>query len=257
MVNLLHYSLRERQHILVRKLADCIESQWREHFSLSPYPIPKDLGYVEGGLEGEKLIIENHCYQTLQFRKLHLELARVGDRVDILHCVMFPRVNYHLPVFGTDIVASEKGVSAAIADLSPMTRDRSLSQRYRQGLKNLPRANFSQPRVLPEWAHIFSEFCLFVRPVNEEEEAVFLERVNLFLSLHCQIAKESLPLANSEAIAENLEGQNYYCRQQRQNDKTRRVLERSFGESWADRYMTTMLFDSPQINSKFKIQNSK
>ena len=75
MVNLLHYSLRERQHILVRRLADCIESQWREHFSLSPYPIPKDLGYVEGGLEGEKLIIENHCYQTLQFRKLHLELA--------------------------------------------------------------------------------------------------------------------------------------------------------------------------------------
>ena len=246
MVNLLHYSLRERQHILVRKLADCIESQWREHFSLSPYPIPKDLGYVEGGLEGEKIIIENHCYQTLQFRKLHLELARVGDRVDILHCVMFPRTNYPLPVFGTDLVGSVKGVSAAIADLSPMTSDRSLSQAYRQDLGSLPEATFSQPRVLPEWAHIFSEFCLFVRPVSEEEEAAFLERVNHFLSLHCQIAKESLPLANSEAIADIFDGQTYYCHQQRQNDKTRRVLERSFGKSWADRYMNTMLFDAPQ-----------
>ncbi len=250
MVNLLHYSLRERQNILVRKLADCIESQWREHFSLSPYPIPEDLGYVEGGLEAEKIAIENRCYQTLQFRKLHLELARVGDRVDILHCVMFPRVNYPLPVFGTDIVGSEKGISAAIADLSPMTRDRSLSEVYRRGLASLPDVTFSQPRVLPEWAHIFSEFCLFVRPVGEEEEAAFLERVNRFLSLHCQIAKESLPLSNSEAIAEILEGQNYYCRQQRQNDKTRRVLERSFGESWADRYMNTMLFDSPQMGNR-------
>ncbi|MEM9538117.1 MAG: phycocyanobilin:ferredoxin oxidoreductase [Cyanobacteria bacterium P01_E01_bin.42] len=245
MVNLLHYSLRESQHILVCKLADCIESQWREHFSLSPYPIPKDLGYVEGGLEGERIVIENHCYQTPQFRKLHLELARVGDRVDILHCVMFPRVNYPLPIFGTDIVGSKKGISAAISDLSPMTRDRALSPAYCQGLEKISNADFSQPRVLPEWAHIFSEFCLFVRPVNEAEETAFLERVNRFLSLHCQIAKESIPLDNPDAIAEVLEGQNYYCQQQRQNDKTRRILEQSFGTSWADRYMNTMLFDSP------------
>jgi phycocyanobilin:ferredoxin oxidoreductase len=39
-------------------------------------------------------------------------------------------------------------------------------------------------------------------------------------------------------------GQQYYCEKQQQNDKTRRVLEKSFGSEWADRYMTTMLFDS-------------
>ena len=38
-------------------------------------------------------------------------------------------------------------------------------------------------------------------------------------------------------------GQIYYCDKQRQNDKTRRVLEKSFGEEWTDRYMKTMLFD--------------
>ncbi|HEY9647192.1 MAG TPA: phycocyanobilin:ferredoxin oxidoreductase, partial [Chroococcidiopsis sp.] len=27
------------------------------------------------------------------------------------------------------------------------------------------------------------------------------------------------------------------------NDKTRRVLEKSFGPEWTERYMTTMLFD--------------
>ncbi|MGK7928081.1 MAG: phycocyanobilin:ferredoxin oxidoreductase [Spirulina sp.] len=249
MIQTLNVSLRERQYLLVRKLADCIESRWREYLTLSPYSIPEDLGYVEGVLEGEKIVIENHCYQTPQFRKLHLELARVGDRVDILHCVMFPRVNYALPLFGTDIVGSEKGVSAAIADLSPVSRDRSLSEAYRQKLTGLPNAQFSQPRELPPWGHIFSEFCLFVRPIGEEEEKAFLERVDRFLSLHCQIAKESLPLSNSEAIAEILEGQNYYCHQQRKNDKTRRILENSFGESWADRYMTTMLFDSPQMGN--------
>ncbi len=62
--------------------------------------MPAHLGYVEGRLEGEKLTIENRCYQTPQFRKLHLELAKVGTTLDILHCVMFPRPEYALPMFG-------------------------------------------------------------------------------------------------------------------------------------------------------------
>jgi len=34
-----------------------------------------------------------------------------------------------------------------------------------------------------------------------------------------------------------------YCEKQQQNDKTRRVLEKSFGTEWTERYMTTKLFD--------------
>ena len=91
MVTIVKSSLRERQHVLICQLANFIEAQWQRHLELSPYEIPENLGYIEGNFEGEKLIIENRCYQTTQFRKLHLELARVGDRLDILHCVMFPQ----------------------------------------------------------------------------------------------------------------------------------------------------------------------
>ena len=245
MVATIPSSLREHQHILIRKLANFIEEIWEDNLNLSPYSIPEDLGYVEGNLEGEKLIIENHCYQTPQFRKLHLELARVGDRLDILHCVMFPRTNYPLPIFGVDLVGNQKGISAAIVDLSPVTENRFLPQNYRSILKNLPTLEFSQPRDLPAWGHIFSEFCLFIRPVNAEEERLFLQRVRQFLSLHCQIAIATLPVASGFERAELLSGQRYYCTQQQQNDKTRKVLEKSLGKSWTDRYMNTMLFDSP------------
>ena len=84
-------SLREKQHPLIQQLANTIEEVWHEYLQLSPYQLPDDLGYVEGRLEGEKLVIENRCYQTVHFRKMHLELARVGNILDILHCVMFPR----------------------------------------------------------------------------------------------------------------------------------------------------------------------
>ncbi|MGK7948532.1 MAG: phycocyanobilin:ferredoxin oxidoreductase [Xenococcaceae cyanobacterium] len=245
MVATIQFSLREHQHILICQLANFIEEIWECNLSLSLYNIPEDLGYVEGNLEGEKLIIENRCYQTPQFRKLHLELARVGDRLDILHCVMFPRPNYPLPIFGVDLVGSHKGISAAIVDLSPVTGDRFLPQNYRSILKNLPTLEFSQPRDLPAWGNIFSEFCLFIRPVNGEEEGLFLQRVRQFLTLHCQIAIATLPVVSSGDRAELLAGQRYYCTQQQQNDKTRRVLEKSLGKSWTDRYMNTMLFDSP------------
>jgi phycocyanobilin:ferredoxin oxidoreductase len=238
-------SLRNRQHSLIRQLADCIETVWCQYLELSPYSVPKDLGYIEGNLEGERLLIENHCYQAPQFRKLHLELAQVSNGLDILHCVMFPNPDYALPIFGADLVGRGSGsISAAIADLSPVSSDRTLPQHYQQALSLLSKVEFSQPRALPDWGDIFSKFCLFVHPANEREEAMFLDRVREFLTLHCQIAVTEMPLTSHLDVMKVLAGQRYYCMKQQQNDKTRRVLEKSFGSEWTDRYMNTMLFDA-------------
>ena len=240
-------SLRSQQHPLIRQLADCIEAVWHRHLELQPYPMPADLGYVEGKLEGEKLTIENRCYQSPQFRKMHLELARVGTTLDILHCVMFPRPEYALPMFGCDLVGGRGQISAAIADLSPLSADRSLPASYAHALKALPPLNFSSRRELPAWGDIFSEFCIFIRPTNPEEEAMFLGRVQAFLEIHCQQAIAARPVP-AEQQAQIMDSQRYYCTKQRQNDKTRRVLEKAFGSDWAEHYMTTVLFDLPETS---------
>ncbi|AKG22015.1 phycocyanobilin:ferredoxin oxidoreductase [Calothrix sp. 336/3] len=244
MLKSMEASLRSRQHPLIHRLADCIEEVWHKYLDISPYSVPEGLGYVEGHLEGERLIIENHCYQAPQFRKLHLELAQVGNGLDILHCVMFPNPEYALPIFGTDLVGGRGGIiSAAIADLSPVNSDRTLPQPYYQALSVLSDVPFSQPRALPEWGDIFSDFCLFVRPGDAQEEDKFFNRVREFLTIHCQIASQEQPLTSNLDITKVIAGQRNYCTKQQQNDKTRRVLEKSFGAEWADRYMNTMLFD--------------
>ena len=235
-------SLRERQHPLIRQLADCLEDVWRNHLDLSPYYLPAELGYVEGRLEGEKLTIENRCYQTPQFRKIHLELAKVGKTLDILHCVMFPRPDRDLPMFGCDLVGARGHISAAIADLSPVSPNRQLSEAYRRALSAIPAPQFSQPRQLPPWADIFSEFCLFVKPNDEQEEAMFLQQAKMFVEVHCSQAAIAQPVERSQQD-EILEGQRYYCTKQQQNDKTRRVLEKAFGVEWAENYMSSVLFD--------------
>lgn len=237
-------SLREQQHPLVCQLADTIEAVWQRYLDLQPYYLPAELGYVEGRLEGEKLTIENKCYQTPQFRKLHLELAKVGKSLDILHCVMFPRTSYALPMFGTDLVGARGQISAAIADLSPLTQDRKLPEVYNYQLETLPVKEFSHPRQLPEWGEIFSEYCLFIRPTDLGEEQKFLSIVESYLEIHCQQAIAQTPVTPEQQL-DILKAQRHYSTQQRQNDKTRRVLEKAFGSEWADYYLTTVLFDSP------------
>lgn len=238
-------SIRSQQHPLIRNLADTIDSVWETQLALSPYHLPEDLGYIEGRLEGDKLTIENRCYQTQAFRKLHLELAKVGNNLDILHCVVFPRPEYNLPIFGCDLVGGRGQISAAIADLSPVTSDGTLPETYRTALSQLPALNFSQRRELPPWGDIFSQFCLFIRPENPEEEEQFLGRVRDFLTVHLSQANAAKPVSPEQQKA-NLAGQQRYCTQQQKNDKTRRVLEKAFGEAWAQRYLNTVLFDLPE-----------
>ena len=236
-------SMRSQLYPMIRQWADQIEATWRQHLDLSPYQLPEELGYIEGRLEGERLIIENRCFQSPEFRKLHIELAQVGNNIDILHSVMFPRDEYALPMFGTDIVCGRGQVSAAIIDLSPINEDHSLPTHYVEQLGQLPSIEFMEPRALPDWGDIFSEYCLFLRPTDEEEEVKFVQRATDFLKIHCQqaIATSPSPTLREQIIA----GQRRYCKKQQLNDKTRRVLEKAFGSEWADHYMKTVLFDMP------------
>lgn len=236
-------TLHEQQHPLISQLANLIKRVWQSQLMVFPYPVPTDLGYVEGQLEGERLTIQNTCYQTVQFRKLHLELARVGNNLDILHCVMFPHTCFNLPIFGVDIVAARGAIAAAIVDLSPVSANRRLPAEYADFLSQLPEAQFTQPRDLPEWGDIFSDFCLFVRPTSPQEESAFLNRVSQYLTLHCRLACEASSVTSREDRALILAGHRHYCSQQQKNDKTRRILERAFDRAWAERYLTTMLFD--------------
>ncbi|MBE9221250.1 phycocyanobilin:ferredoxin oxidoreductase [Cyanobacterium stanieri LEGE 03274] len=237
--------LKERLHPLINQLGDGIVDTWRSHLELSPFQLPEELGYVEGKLEGERLTIQNCCFQSREFRKMHLELAKVGENLDILHCVMFPKPEYPLPMFGCDIVAGKRGISAAIVDLSPTSGDKTLSPFYDEKLANVDNPNFQDVRELPPWGDIFSPYCLFIRPTDVQEEQKFLDRVIHFLTIHCQGAIASKPVIETEKNI-YLQGQKHYCQQQQKNDKTRKILEKAFGIDWAETYMNKVLFDIPE-----------
>lgn len=90
------------------------------------------LHYIKGApAKGDpsypRLLVENRVYSSRVFRKLHLELATRQDGLEVFHCVMYPRLEFDLPILSMDMVAGEGGrVSLAIIDPCPVSWDRSI-----------------------------------------------------------------------------------------------------------------------------------
>lgn len=231
-------------HPLVDALAERIRASWERMPELAPLAIDPDLEAISGSLDGEKLFIRNELRQCRGLRKLHLETARLGAGLQILHCVLFPDPRYDLPVFGADIVAGPAGVSAAIVDLSPVAD--ALPEAIDHALAARPRRSYAQERELPGWGSIFSPHVRFIRPVGSEEERAFIDEVGEVLEVLTAALRHTPPQPlDDPATVSRWNGQLRYCKQQKQNDKTRRVLEKAFSPDWADRYIEELLFDDP------------
>ena len=197
---------------------------------------------IYSNLNKQELFINNEFYQAKGFRKIHLEVAKLGKSLEILHCVFFPDPCYELPIFGADLVVNSNNISAAIVDLSPVGKhlpDSLISQ-----MIELEVPKFNEPGKLPEWGFIFSPYVCFIRPVDFLEEKLFLKLIDqyltLLLSLLESVREDEI---NSLDTMNRLNYQKQYCTNQKLNDKTKGILTKFFGSSWADEYINKILFE--------------
>ena len=189
----------------------------------------------------QDLVIKNTMYKTPKLRKVHLELAEI-KAMKILHCVFFPDPSYNLPIFGCDIVANDKVVTAAIIDLSPIS-----GFNYPPEIKEISdEYNIGEKRELPSWAgEIFSPYCKFMRLSKDIDMANFYCLVMHYLKMYCESVK-SAERGSMEETYKRYQDQCKYCDQQRKNDKTRGILENYFDKSWVDHYINDILFCKPK-----------
>jgi len=194
-----------------------------------------------------RLIVENRCYMSSSFRKLHLEVAWRQDGMQIAHIVHYPKyAKAETPILCLDLVAFNGQVTLAIVDATPVRLDRELPELYQQMLSALQqRHGMALRRSLPEWGReIFSDYCVAMRPKSEEELEKFIEYVADLTAfpLRSAVLAETHPVASTvqeEALAAHAR----YSDRQLKNEKTRRVLINGWGEEIADRYMKEVMFD--------------
>ncbi len=205
------------------------------------YIAPKS-SKIYSNLNEEELFIINEFFQAKGFRKIHLEIAKLGKSLEILHCVFFPDPCYELPIFGADLVVNSNNISAAIVDLSPVGKH--LPESLIPQMRSLKVPKFNEPGKLPEWGFIFSPYVCFIRPVDVLEEKLFLELIDQYLSLLLSLlVRVDADEINSLDSMERLNYQKRYCLNQKRNDKTRGILTKFFGSCWADEYINKILFE--------------
>ena len=227
---------------LLLEAFELIKNRINSLTDVEPLYIDPKLSKIYSDLNKEELFITNEFYKAKGFRKIHLEVAKLGKSLQILHCVFFPDPCYELPIFGADLVVSSDNISAAIVDLSPVGKylpDPLISQ-----LRSLKVPKFNEPGKLPEWGFIFSPYVCFIRPVDFVEEKLFLELIDLYLSLLLSLlVKVGEEEINSLDTMNRLNYQKRYCLNQKRNDKTRGILTKFFGSSWANEYINKILFE--------------
>ncbi len=82
------------------------------------------------------------------------------------------------------------------------------------------------------------------RPVDILEEKLFLKLIDQYLSLLLSLlVKVKEDEINSLDTMNRLNYQKRYCSNQKLNDKTRAILTKFFGSSWADEYINKILFE--------------
>jgi len=190
--------------------------------------------------EGREFYIENEFHKAKRFRKLHVEIAEFSNNLKILHCVFFPDPFFNIPIFGLDLVKTKNVVSAAIVDLSPVSKTNTLIDEI---LDDVKKDGFSMKREIPEWGDIFSRNVFFASLINKNEQNYFYNIVDQYLTILVNLNKELKPDLNSKSIDERIDFQRNYCIQQMKNEKTSLVLLKYFDKPWVERYIKEILFD--------------
>ena len=188
----------------------------------------------------KELYIENEFHKAKRFRKLHVEVAEFSNNLKILHCVFFPDPFFNIPIFGLDLVKTKNVVSAAIVDLSPVSKSKSSID---QILEDVKKDGFTMKREIPDWGNIFSRNVFFASLMNKNEQNLFYNIVDQYLTILVNLNKDLKPDFNAKSIDERTYFQRNYCKQQMKNEKTSLVLLRYFDKPWVERYIKEILFD--------------
>ena len=170
----------------------------------------------------------NHRFSSRLFRMAHVERYSDG-KIEVLHFTTFPHKWSPEPIFGFDVITTGKMITGAYMDLSP-----GLNQ-YTEVMQN----DFKERKPIPQWATVFSDDFIMLKP---ESEAEFLRFVEWVYEKYDWYLNSLLWLERKGDESLITEKQNIYCQIQATNPRTFSALKALIGEEKAKYFMENILF---------------
>jgi len=187
------------------------------------------------------VVWRNWVFRTPTLRRAHVEFFALEGEIGILHLCAFPRLDHALPILGFDVITGRQKPTGCFLDLSPsvpaaapMIAAWAAAAAMRQDLPG-------EPRILPDWAAVFSPHAVAVRPRSaaDIEAGLALGEATLEWLLAApapaRVARDSMRAAQLR-----------YGAAQRQNDRTRRMLAGCVGAEIAEAFIARCLFPPPR-----------
>ena len=176
---------------------------------------------------------ENHRYESKHFRLAHVERYADG-KIEVLHFTTFPHKWSPEPIFGFDVITTEKVITGAYMDLSPIMD----TYPFDEGM------DIGGRKPIPEWATVFSDRFIMIKPESDEEFVRFCDWVvdKYDWYLNSLLWREK----KTDEINSVIEKQNTYCQVQASNPRTYSALKALIGEKEAKYFMENILF--PKID---------
>jgi hypothetical protein len=176
----------------------------------------------------------NHRYESDWFRLAHIE-RYTDTKIEVLHVTTFPHRWSPEPIFGFDVICTNNQVVGAYMDLSPTSK----VYEFDKGI------SFEERKPLPEWATVFSDNFILLKPKDVEEFERFCTWVAQKYQWYLHLLTDGDVASSDEELAIT-EKQNTYCEIQAQNPRTYSVLKTKLGEERASYFMQKILF--PKIS---------
>ena len=177
---------------------------------------------------------KNQLWSSSRYRRAHVEEFST-PAIKVLHVTVFPHLSDPSPIFGFDVVTGAKKPAGCYFDLSPSLH----SWKWRHILDPM---NIELPKgkTIPDWGTCFSDEFIAVAPQDEKQlEDLLLSGLYL---LRVYLQRLHIMRENKKEVARC---QQFYCEQQRSNQKTRQILERMIGAERTEKFMSEVLFPNP------------
>ena len=172
---------------------------------------------------------ENHRYESKHFRLAHVERYADG-KIEVLHFTTFPHKWSPEPIFGFDVITTEKIITGAYMDLSPILN----TYPFDEGM------DIGGRKPIPEWATVFSDRFIMIKPESDAEFIRFcdwvVDKYDWYLNSLLWLEKKT------DDIEGVVEKQNIYCSVQASNPRTYSALKALIGEEKARYFMENILY---------------
>ncbi|MEQ1543448.1 hypothetical protein [Methyloglobulus sp.] len=212
-------------------------------FPCQPIDLPQRFSKIERKEQDGVLTLENHFFRVGDVGQLRIAYTH-APKINIIAVFFFPQCRCQLPVYSMEFVMLGQKPIIALMDMVCLIQHMPISTIVKDFMDSAHSAypEFNQEEVFPQWfeeCRSGDEF--FIRP-RDMSEFSMLGKIHALLIENLAKLFQHVEIFDKDTTTLHKTYLDDYKKHHKINSPGLRLMNRSFGESWTEEYLTAYLF---------------